>query len=137
MGAAAAGADGGPGPGGGPGQEPGADPGAGGAGAGAGGAALLPFPPHTLHYRGCGCPAAWQPGARAADLVDLLVHNAAGLWAAGRLAARRPLRVAYMLPHHKCGSGMLSCDAVLCCAVLCLTGLDALRCAVLCGTALC
>ena len=30
---------------------------------------LLPYG-DTLHYQGCGCPATWTQGARAADVVD-------------------------------------------------------------------
>jgi hypothetical protein len=60
---------------------------------------VLPFG-STLHYQGCGCPANWTPGTRAADLVDSLVQKCTGLYAGRLLTPSRRLRVAYMLPHH-------------------------------------
>jgi hypothetical protein len=60
---------------------------------------ILPYGT-TLHYRGCGCPNHWKRGARAADVVDLLLQRCHQLYQQKLLSANRPLRVVYMLPHH-------------------------------------
>ncbi|KAK9815193.1 hypothetical protein WJX73_010532 [Symbiochloris irregularis] len=60
----------------------------------------------TLHHADCGCPATWIRGQRAADLVDLLVHRAVLAYQQRELVPTRPLRVAYMLPHHNITGGM-------------------------------
>ena len=65
----------------------------------------LPFG-DTLHYPSCGCPAGWQNTTRAADVVDILVQKAFQAYQEGRLAATRPLRVLYFLPHHNVTGGM-------------------------------
>lgn len=66
---------------------------------------VLPFG-DTLHYASCGCPHNWQNRTRAADVVDNLVQNAFQAYQEGRLAATRPLRVLYFLPHHNVTGGM-------------------------------
>ena len=68
-------------------------------------AIALPFG-DTLHYPSCGCPAGWQNTTRAADVVDILVQKAFQAYQEGRLAATRPLRVLYFLPHHNVTGGM-------------------------------
>ncbi|CAL5221708.1 g3949 [Coccomyxa viridis] len=68
-------------------------------------AITLPFG-DTLHYPSCGCPAGWQNTTRAADVVDILVQKAFQAYQEGRLAATRPLRVLYFLPHHNVTGGM-------------------------------
>lgn len=60
----------------------------------------LPFG-DTLHYSGCGCPPAWKPHTRAADAVDQVARSGVDALLMGRLEPTRPLRVAYVLPHHK------------------------------------
>ncbi|CAK0780281.1 hypothetical protein CVIRNUC_004997 [Coccomyxa viridis] len=66
---------------------------------------VLPFG-DTLHYTSCGCPPNWQNTTRAADVVDILVQKAFQAYQEGRLAATRPLRVLYFLPHHNVTGGM-------------------------------
>ena len=66
---------------------------------------VLPFG-DTLHYASCGCPHNWQNRTRAADVVDILVQKAFQAYQEGRLAATRPLRVLYFLPHHNVTGGM-------------------------------
>lgn len=58
---------------------------------------VLPFG-DTLHYPGCGCPAVWKPHG---SLIDQVVIKGVDALLAGRLEPTRPLRVAYVLPHHK------------------------------------
>lgn len=53
----------------------------------------------TLHYEGCGCPAPTTSGQRAADLVDVLLQRSYNGYKS-RWEPVRPLKVAYMLPHH-------------------------------------
>eukprot|EP00803_Ostreobium_quekettii_P011145 evm.model.scf_71.8 EVM.evm.TU.scf_71.8 scf_71:108681-110204(+) len=60
----------------------------------------------TLHYPGCGCPQGWQRGSRVADVVDVLFQQCHALFANKLLRVLRPLRVAYMLPHHNVTGGM-------------------------------
>ena len=62
--------------------------------------AVLPFG-DTLHYPGCGCPASWKAHTRAADMVDQLARAGVDALLNGQLEPTRPLRVAYVLPHHK------------------------------------
>ena len=66
---------------------------------------VLPFG-DNLHYASCGCPHNWQNTTRAADVVDILVQKAFQAYQEGRLAATRPLRVLYFLPHHNVTGGM-------------------------------
>lgn len=66
---------------------------------------ILPYG-STLHYLGCGCPFEWKSGERVADLVDLLVGRCYELYQHKLLTPNRPLRVAYMLPHHNITGGM-------------------------------
>lgn len=66
---------------------------------------VLPFG-DTLHYTACGCPPGWQNSTRAADVVDILVQKAFQAYQEGRLAATRPLRILYFLPHHNVTGGM-------------------------------
>lgn len=66
---------------------------------------LLPYG-DSLHYPSCGCPQGWKGGARAADVVDSLVHRAFQSYQLGKLVATRPLRVLYFLPHHNVTGGM-------------------------------
>ena len=66
---------------------------------------VLPFG-DTLHYTSCGCPPDWHNTTRAADVVDILVQKAFQAYQEGRLAATRPLRVLYFLPHHNVTGGM-------------------------------
>ena len=40
------------------------------------GTRILPYG-ETLHYNDCGCPQVWNPGTRAADMVDLLAQVSA------------------------------------------------------------
>ncbi len=65
-----------------------------------GGGRPLPFG-DTLHYAGCGCPPAWEPHSRAADAVDQAVLSGVDALLTSQLEPTRPLRVAYVLPHHK------------------------------------
>ena len=66
---------------------------------------LLPYV-ETLHYGGCGCPPNWTRGNRVCDLVDVLFTHCHKLFTAKLLSPMRPLRVAYMLPHHNITGGM-------------------------------
>lgn len=66
---------------------------------------ILPYG-NTLHYVGCGCPTTWVRGARVADLVDLAFLQCHSLYTQSLLSPLRPLRVAYMLPHHNVTGGM-------------------------------
>ena len=60
---------------------------------------LLPYG-STLHHLHCGCPDKWRRGTRAADVVDLILQKAVAAFQQRKLLPTRPLRVAYMLPHH-------------------------------------
>eukprot|EP00210_Caulerpa_lentillifera_P003532 g3369.t1 len=66
---------------------------------------LLPYA-DTLHYPGCGCPSIWTRGNRVCDLVDVLFTHCHELYTSKWLSPMRPLRVAYMLPHHNITGGM-------------------------------
>jgi len=61
---------------------------------------------NTLHYPGCGCPVSWSRGSRVCDLVDVLFTHCHKLFTAKLLTPLRPLRIAYMLPHHNITGGM-------------------------------
>lgn len=58
----------------------------------------------TLHYPGCGCPQ--HMGRRNADLVDQVVSTGMKLYQKSFFLPARPLKVAYMLPHHNLTGGM-------------------------------
>lgn len=66
---------------------------------------ILPYE-ETLHYPGCGCPLNWTRGSRVCDVVDVLFTHCHKLFTAKMLTPMRPLRVAYMLPHHNITGGM-------------------------------
>lgn len=53
----------------------------------------------TLHYDGCGCPTPKNVGHRAADVVDVLLQSSYSGYRS-QWEPVRPLKVAYMLPHH-------------------------------------